>query len=63
MKTYVRPTIEVVALRAEEYIANPNSGGLPRRNNGFGNGDQEAPGRSLENNGAENDQGKKGNKK
>jgi len=32
-------------------------------NNGFGNGDQDAPGNSLDHNGAENDQNGKGNGK
>ena len=36
-----------------------NGGGVAkgRANNGFGNGDQDAPGNSLSNNNAENDQG------
>ncbi len=37
-------------------IAAANAANGPQGNNGFGNGDQDAPGNSLENNGAENDQ-------
>lgn len=58
MKKYIRPTIDFIELQSEEAIANPNSGAMPKvkGNNGFGNGDQPAPGGSLENNNAENDQ-------
>jgi hypothetical protein len=42
-----------------ELVAGAAPGGVPptkKGNNGFGNGDQDAPGGSLPNNGAENDQ-------
>lgn len=61
MKTYIRPAIEVIKLRSEEAIAAPPSGF--NANNGIGNGDQIAPGGSLYNNGAENDQSGKGKNK
>lgn len=56
MKKYLKPEVDVIVLRAEEQIATANSG-----NNGWGNGDQSAPGNSLPNNNAENKQDGKSN--
>ena len=64
MKKYIKPTLDVIVLRAEEHIACPNSGVLPQSgNNGFGNDHQPAPGNSLYHNHAENNQGSKGKQK
>jgi len=61
MKTYIKPTIDVIILRPEEQIACPNSCKHAKKgNNGYGNGHQPAPGNSLPHNGAENDQTPKG---
>ena len=54
MKTYVKPEIDVIVLKPEEQIANPGS---YKANNGWGNGDQTAPGNSGSNNNAENGSG------
>ncbi len=59
MKRYIKTTLDVIILKAEEYIANPQSSKV-WQNNGFGNGDQYPPGGSAEHNGAENDQNGKG---
>jgi hypothetical protein len=57
IKTYIKPTLDVIVLRPEEQIACPNSGTHSKKgNNGFGNGHQPAPGHSLPHNGADNDQ-------
>lgn len=63
MKQYVKPVIEEIILQPEEAIANPTSGCIPKvkGNNGWGNGDQDAPDGSSPNNNAENGPGKNPN--
>ena len=52
MRTLKLEELELVVGAGPPDVSPSNS----KKNNGFGNGDQSAPGGSLPNNGAENDQ-------